>query len=106
MNWFLILVAFGLAVLMGASASSLFATIRPQWSERQRLFASAVLLPALMLAATIAILLAVIFGGRAEDADMRDLAVATIARVGGLVVLLALVGAFVGAWLRQHGMRR
>lgn len=105
MNWFLILAAFSLAVLMGASAASLLARIRPQWSDRRRLFVSAAVLPVLTAMAFLAAMVAVASAGPSEGADVGDALEAT-ATLGGLFALLAFAGALVGAWLRQRGPRR
>jgi hypothetical protein len=106
MNWFLLLIAFSLAVFMGAAATSLFARLRPQWSDRRRLLISAALLPGITMAGTAAIILAVLLGDPGGEANMRDLAIAALAKLGALLALLALVGGLVGATLRQSGTRR
>ena len=106
MNWFLVLMAFSLAVFMGAATASLLARVRPKWSERRRLLLSALVLPVLTLVAFLAVMVAVILRDPAANRDMQDLALAAVATLGGLFALMAFVGGLIGAWLRQRGMRR
>ena len=108
MNWSFILIGFCLAVVVGASAVSILARIRPQWSGRRRLFTASVILPAVTILATAATIVAIVATGAGADQGetMQDLVVATIVRFGALFTLLALAGSLVGAWLRQLRMRR
>jgi hypothetical protein len=105
-NWFLVLMAFSLAVFMGAAAASLLARVRPQWTERRRLFLSALVLPVLTLVAFLAVMVAVVIRDPGHSRNMQDLALAAVASLGGLFALLAFVGGLIGAWLRQRGKRR
>ena len=105
MNWFLLFVAFALAVFMGAASSALFTMLKPHWSGRRRLLVSASLLPGIAIVTTGALVLGVVVGGTA-DPTMQDLVAAAIARLGAMVALLALVGGLVGAALQQLGARR
>ena len=105
MNWTLLLMGFGLAVLMGAGLTSLFATVRPDWSARRRQLTAASILPGITLAAT---LLGILFISTREHGDsqsMEDLAIAAVVTIGGGFVLLALLGSLVGALVAGRGRR-
>ncbi|HVU29779.1 MAG TPA: hypothetical protein VHE36_05200 [Sphingomicrobium sp.] len=104
MNWTLILLGFGLAVLMGAGITSLLATIRPEWSAWRRKLTAASILP---LVTAVATLLGIIFISTSEHGEgerMEELAIAAVATIGLGFILLALVGGFIGALIA--GRRR
>ena len=102
MNWLVMLIAFSLAVLMGAWLAGLLARSRPQWSDRRRLLVAASVLPGFALFATLAGIAWVIAVGPGRGENMQDLAVVATAGVGGFFAILALAGGFVGAWLAQR----
>ncbi len=105
MSWTLLFMGFGLAVLMGAGLTSLFATVKPGWSARRRQLTAASILPAITLVAT---LLGILFISMSENGgreSMEDLAIAAVATIGGGFVLLALLGSVVGALVTGRGRR-
>lgn len=106
MTWSFLLFAFCIAVITGAVAATTLARLRPEWSDRRRLLAAALLLPALTLLAALVGLVAVVVTGAGQGDNMQDLALAAIAAMGGGFALLAFFGGLVGAGLRQRGMRR
>ena len=101
MNWPMIMIGFALAVVMGAGLSALLANLRPQWSKRRRILIAAGFLPAVTLTATAMLVAAYLATSSGQGGDMRDLAAASLAAIGGLFALLALVGGMVGASLAQ-----
>lgn len=105
MNWTLLLIGFALAVFMGSALVSLLVTIRPDWSARRRRLTAASILPAITAVATLLGILFIATAGRGENEQMRDLAVAAVATIGGGSTLLAWVGGLLGATLtgRRHG---
>ena len=104
MNMTLLLVGFSLAVLMGAGLASLFATLKPEWSDRRRLLMAATVLPAITAVATLLGILLISATDHGQRESMEDLAVAAVARIGGGFVAIALVGGLLGAAL--SGRRR
>ena len=106
MNWPVLIIAFCVAVLTGASAASLLARIRPEWSERRRLLIAALTLPAITLGAALIGLVVVLMTGPGDGENMQDLALAAIATIGALFALIAFIGGIIGAWLRQARLRR
>ena len=106
MNWSFLLIAFALAVFMGASLARFFARSRPEWSARRRLLTAASVLPFFTLVMTIAGVLWVLISGPGTGENMQDLAVAATAVVGALVAALALIGGLVGAGLVQRRLDR
>ena len=106
MNWTFLLIAFSLAVFMGASLARFLARSRPEWSARRRLLTSASVLPAFTVVMTIAGLGFVLVSGPAPGENMQDLALIATAVVGAFVALLALAGGLVGAGLAQRKRHR
>jgi hypothetical protein len=105
MNWTLLLIGFGLAVLMGAGLASLLTTIRPQWPHSRRLIAAALTLPAITAVATLLGLLVIAMADHGQTDSVEDLALAAVAAIGGGLTLLALVGGTVGALVSGRGRR-
>ena len=106
MNWTFLLFSFCIAVLAGAIGATTLARMFPHWSERRRLWTAALLLPALTLFFTAVGIVVALATGPGEGENMQDLIVASIATMGALFALLALVGGLIGAALRQRGMKR
>lgn len=106
MNWSFLLFAFCIAVVTGSIAATTLASLRPEWSERRRLLASALVLPALTLLGAAVGIVALLLSGPGEGENMSDLALAALSAIGGVFALLAFVGGLIGAGLRQRGMRR
>lgn len=106
MNMSLVLIAFALAVLMGATFAALLAQQRPGWSERQRLLVAACALPAITLIGSALMIALILLEGGAVEKTMRDLAVAAVIRLGVLFALLAFAGSLAGAALLQARRRR
>lgn len=102
MNQTFVLIAFALAVLMGASFAALLAQMRPAWSARKRMVVAASALPLITIAATLLSMLFIATQGRSADEGMRDLAVAAIGMFGGIFACIAFGGGLVGAALAQH----
>jgi len=104
MNWTLVLFGFASSVLMGAALVLLFATIRPEWSERRRRLTSALVLPAITAAVTLLGILYIATANHGQSQQMEDLAIAALATLGGGFMLLAWIGGLVGATLasRRH----
>jgi len=99
MNWLVLLLAFSLAVVVGAWLAGVLARRRPQWSGRRRLFVAALVLPAFVLIASLAGIAWITVSGPGTGENMQDLAVVATATVGGIFALLTLVGGLVGAVL-------
>ena len=102
MNWTFVLLAFALAVLMGAAFTTLLAQLRPEWSPKRRMVIGASALP---LITVIATMLGIGFvTGSSHDAGetMEDLAVRAILTIGGGFALLAFLGGLVGGAFAQR----
>ena len=97
-----ILIAFALAVLMGASFAALLAQMRPGWSARRRMFTAAAALPAITIVATLLGILFIATQAGGVEEGMRDLAVAALGGLGGIFAFIAFGGGLVGAALAQH----
>ena len=106
MNWSFLLVSFCLALMSGAIAVVTLARVRPEWSPRRQRIVAALVLPAITLSATAAGLLYVLFSGAGEGENMKDLALAAIAVIGGAFAVLAFVGGMIGASLLQRRLGR
>jgi hypothetical protein len=104
MNFTLIFIGFALAVLMGAGAVSLLATVRPQWSARRRQLIAASILPLITALATLLGILFISTAEHGQSQSVEDLAIAALATIGAGLVVLALAGGLVGAVLA--GRRR
>ena len=100
MNWTLLPIGFALAVFMGSALVSLLVTVRPDWTSRRRRLTAASVLPAITAVGTLLIILLV--EGRADNEDMRDLALAAVITIGGGFTLLAGVGGLIGATLTSR----
>jgi hypothetical protein len=104
MNWSFWLIGFALAVFMGSALVSLFATIKPEWSARRRRLTAASVLPGITAVATfLGVLL--VWGSDHGD-QMKDLAIAALATLGGGFTLLAWIGSLVGATLTSRRQAR
>jgi len=101
-----ILIAFALAVLMGASFAALLALMRPAWSKQRRMVTAAAALPMITIVATLLGVLFIATQGGGADEGMRDLAVAAVGILGGFFAFIAFGGGLVGAALAQHRRRR
>lgn len=106
MNIPYLVIAFCLAVLVGAIAMTTLARVAPQWTPRRRVFVAAMVLPAVTLLATLAGIVAAMNNDRVDDDGVRDMAIAAIATMGAMSALIAFIGGMIGAALRQKGMRR
>lgn len=106
MHFTFILIAFALAVLMGASFAALLAQMRPVWSARRRMVVAASALPAITIAATLLGMLFIVTQAGGVDQGMRDLAVRAISGLGGIFAAIAFGGGLVGAALAQHRRAR
>jgi hypothetical protein len=104
MNWSFWLIGFALAVFVGSALVSLFATIRPEWSARRRRLTAASILPAITAAATLTGVL--IVWSSDHGAQMKDLALAALAMIGGGFTLLAWIGSLLGATLTSRRQAR
>jgi hypothetical protein len=102
MNRIAMILAFAIAVALGAFLARLLERTRGEWSARRRLWVAASVLPAFLLLATVAGVLWVLFSGPGEGENMQDLAVAATAFVGALFSLIALIGGMVGARLARR----
>ena len=102
MNWSLLLIAFSLAVLMGASLARFIARSWPEWTARRRLLTAASVLPSFTLLTTIVGVVWVLVSGPRTGENMQDLAVVATAAIGGFFAVLAFIGSFVGASLAQQ----
>ena len=101
MNWTLLLIGFSLAVLMGAGLAALLVQLRPQWSAKQRMLVAASFLPAVTIVCTL-LALAFVWSVDNQKAEMRDLAVAAVATIGGTFTLVAFAAGSLGAMLAQR----
>ena len=104
MNWSFWLIGFALAVFMGSALVSLFGTIRPKWSARRRRLTAAAILPGITAVATLVGVLLV--WGSDHGEQMKDLAIAALATLGGGFTLLAWIGSLVGATLSSRRQAR
>jgi hypothetical protein len=100
MNWTFLLIGFALAVFMGSALVSLLVTVRPDWTSRRRRLTAASVLPAITAVGTLLIVLLV--AGRADNENMRDLALAAVVTIGGGFTLLAWIGGLIGATLTSR----
>lgn len=100
MNWTLVLIGFALAVFVGSALVSLLITVRPDWTSRRRRLTAASALPVVTAAGTLLVILLV--EARAENENMRDLALAAVVTIGGGFTLLAWVGGLIGATLTSR----
>jgi hypothetical protein len=103
MNWLVLILAFCLAVLLGAFLARLLERSRTAWSARRRIWAAAAVLPGFIVLATIAAVAWVVSVGPGTGENMQDLAVAATVAVGVIFALVALLGGFVGASYAQRG---
>jgi hypothetical protein len=101
-----ILIAFALAVLMGASFAALLAQLRPAWSKRRRMVVAASGLPVVTVVATLLGILFIATQADGAEEGMRDLAVAAVGTLGGFFAFIAFGGGLVGAVLAQHRRAR
>ena len=97
MNWSAFIIAFGVAIIVGAFLEPRIADARPSWSIRRRWIAAASLLPALILFATILGLLWVLLAGPGAGENMQDLALVVTGAAGLLFSVLTLAAGFLGA---------
>lgn len=101
----MLLIGLALAVVMGAGLSALLSSLRPHWSKRRRMLVAAAFLPAVTSTVTIALVAAFLATASGQSGDMRDLAAASLAVIGGLFAILAFAGGLVGAALAQKRRR-
>ena len=106
MNMSMILFGFCLAVVTGAVAATTLARMKPHWSEKRRLTVASAILPTVTLIAALLGIVLVFASGATTGEGMRDLAAVAIATTGVIFAVIAVVGGFIGAALRQRGMRR
>ena len=106
MDWTFVLIGFAMAVFMGSALVSLFKTIRPEWRERRKRLTAASILPAITAVATLIGMLIVATSNHDQDRQMVDLALATLASIGGGFTLLAWIGGLVGATLTSRRRRK
>jgi hypothetical protein len=99
-----LMISFALAVITGAIAITIITRLKPDWTLKKRLLVAVLILPGLSLLAAGGGALAIL----ASDADrtMRDLAAASILRMGAISALVALAGGMIGVSLRLRGIRR
>ncbi len=105
MTWGLLAIAFALAVILGMAFSALLLQLRPQWSARKRMLVAASWLPGIVILLTLLGLLIVLLVGPGAGENMRDLALAATAAIGGLFAVLGFVGGLVGALLAEQKRR-
>ena len=97
MNWLAIILAFGVAVLLGAFLMKLLQRTRTAWTSRRRMWVAAMVLPAFILFAAVVGIVWTLLAGPGEGENMQDLAVAVTAFVGAFFAFIALIGGIVGA---------
>ena len=97
MNWSAFIIAFGVAVIVGAFLEPRIAEARPNWSVRRRRLAAASLLPALILCVTILGLLWVLLAAPGAGENMQDLALVVTGAAGLLFAVLTLAAGCLGA---------
>ncbi len=97
MNWPAFIIAFGVAIIVGAFLEPRIADVRPGWSIWRRRLAAASLLPGLILFATILGLLWVLLAGPGTGENMQDLALVATGAVGLLFAVLTLAAGLLGA---------
>ena len=102
MNWLVLIVAFCIAMLMGAFLANLIERSRPGWSARRRLWAAAAVLPCFILLATAIGLALILVPGPGTGENMQDLALVVTAMIGALFAGIALVGGLVGGSFAQR----
>ena len=106
MNWSLILFGFCLAVVTGAIAAATLARMKPHWTEKRRLLVASAILPTVTLIAALLGIVLLFRSSVSAGKEMTDLAAAAILTTGALFAAIALAGGFIGAALRQRGMRK
>jgi anti-anti-sigma regulatory factor len=102
MNLTFVLIGFALAVFMGSALVSLLLTIRPEWTARRRRLIAASVLPAITAVATLLGMLFIATADHGENEQMKDLAMAALATIGGGFTLVAWIGGLVGATLTSR----
>ena len=105
MNWSMLFIAFALAVIMGMAFAALLAQLRPQWSPRRRMLIAALWLPGVIFILTLIGLFVVLVSGPGTGENMKDLALAATAAIGGFFALLGFLGGLIGAALAQRRRR-
>lgn len=106
MNWSLILFGFCLAVVTGAVAAATLARMKPHWTEQRRLLVASAILPTVTLISALLGIVLLLRSSRSAGGEMSDPAAVAILSTGALFAAIALVGGFIGAALRQRGMRK
>ena len=75
MNITLMLIGFSLAVLMGAGLASLFATVKPDWSDKRRRLTAAAILPTITALATLLGILLISTGEHRKSGEMENIVI-------------------------------
>lgn len=96
MNWVTLIVAFAVAVAVGAFLARLLERSRPGWTRQRRLWTAAAVLPGFLIAATL-VGEAWVMATGADTGGMRDLALFAVALVGAVLAAIAFAGGLVGA---------
>jgi hypothetical protein len=102
MNWLVLILAFSVAVLMGAFLANLLERTRPRWTARRQLWAAASALPIFILLATLIGLAWILVSGPGAGENMQDLALVVTGAIGVLFAGVALVGGLVGGSFAQR----
>ncbi len=102
MNWLVLILAFCIAVLMGAFLANLLARSRPGWSARRQLWTAASALPIFIMLATVFGLAWILVSGPGKGENMQDLAVVVTAMIGAFFAAVALIGGLVGGSFAQR----
>ena len=97
MNWIALIVAFAIALAVGAIAGRLLERSRPVWSARRRLWTAALALPGFILLVTLAGIGFLSLAGPGSGENMQDLAVVVTAFIGLVFAIVALIGGLAGA---------
>lgn len=105
MNWAVLLIAFGMAVLLASWLDSQLARLRPLWSLARRLLAAALALPMLIVLLTLLGLAWLLISGPGTGENMGDLAIIATVSVGTLFTLLTAIGGLIGARIAGAGRK-
>ena len=97
MNWLVLIIAFAIAVGIGAFLATMLGRTRRDWSDRRRLWTAALALPAFILFATVSAVGCTMAAAPVQGDGNRNLVVAVYGMVGAIFLVITLAGGFVGA---------
>ena len=97
MNWLVLIIAFAVALMIGAFAATMLERSRPEWSPMRRLWTAALALPGFIALATLFAVGCTMAAMSGPGQGNRDLVTAVYTMVGIVFLLISLVGSLIGA---------